>query len=114
MMNTEDLDTRINKRALLSIPVPIIVTIVYLLFGFMFNLWHPAWLIFFVIPVYYQFVSMFTTNDKRKRLNRFPIAIACIGSYLLSGFVLGLWHPAWIIFLFIPLYYSLVNAFVRK
>ena len=106
-------DIKINKRALYSFPVPIIVTAIYLMLGFLCNLWHPGWLIFFAIPVYYQFVTMFSTNDKRKRLNRFPIAIACTGSYLLSGFVLGLWHPTWIIFLFIPIYYSLVNVFFR-
>ena len=114
MESNEMQNVQINKRFLLSFPVPMIVVGIYLVLGFLLNLWHPGWLIFFAIPVYYQFVSMFTTNDKRKRLNRFPIAIACTGAYLLSGFVLGLWHPSWIIFLFIPIYYSLVNALFRQ
>lgn len=30
-------------------------TIVYLLLGFVCNLWHPGWLIFLTVPIYYSF-----------------------------------------------------------
>ena len=36
-----------------SFPYPIIVTIFYLIIGFAFGLWHPGWILFVTIPVYY-------------------------------------------------------------
>jgi len=35
---------------------PVIVTIVYLILGFAFDLWHPAWLVFLTIPVFYVLI----------------------------------------------------------
>ncbi|MDJ1650494.1 MULTISPECIES: helix-turn-helix domain-containing protein [Gordonibacter] len=35
----------------------------------------------------------------------FPYPILCVIIFLLSGFFTGWWHPAWLIFLTIPLYY---------
>lgn len=32
---------------------PIVVTIVYLLLGFCLHAWHPGWLVFLTIPVFY-------------------------------------------------------------
>ena len=29
-------------------------------------------------------------------------------AYLFTGMYLGLWHPTWIVFIFIPIFYSLV------
>ena len=31
--------------------------------------------------------------------------------YLISGFMFDLWHPGWLTFLTIPLYYWLINAY---
>jgi Predicted transcriptional regulators len=36
-----------------SFPYPIIVTIIYLIIGFAFGWWHPGWILFVTIPVYY-------------------------------------------------------------
>ena len=38
-------------------PYPIFVAIVYLFLGFVFNLWHPGWMLFITIPIYYSVVS---------------------------------------------------------
>lgn len=43
----------------------------------------------------------------------FPYPIACTVLFLLAGFIFGLWHPAWIIFLTIPFYYWIVNIIVK-
>ena len=32
---------------------PILVSVIYLAIGFIFNKWHPGWLIFLTIPIYY-------------------------------------------------------------
>ena len=36
-----------------SFPYPIIVTVIYLIIGFAFGWWHPGWILFVTIPVYY-------------------------------------------------------------
>lgn len=42
-----------RKKALLRFPYPIFVTLCYLWMGFAFDLWHPGWLIFLTVPLYY-------------------------------------------------------------
>lgn len=32
---------------------PFVATIIYLILGFFFHLWHPMWIVFLTIPVYY-------------------------------------------------------------
>lgn len=50
-------ERRRRKRAFLRFPYPVFLTLCYLWLGFMFKLWHPAWLIFLTIPIYYGMVS---------------------------------------------------------
>lgn len=37
---------------------PALITIVYLILGFMFDLWHPAWMLFLTIPLFYSYYNM--------------------------------------------------------
>ena len=73
---------------------PIFITILYLLLGFVFNLWHPGWLLFMTIPLYY----LKPKTASERWLN--PVMITLI--YLILGFFFHLWHPGWMIFLAIP------------
>lgn len=41
------------KGALTSFPYPILCVILYLAFGYLFNSWHPGWIIFLTVPIYY-------------------------------------------------------------
>lgn len=36
-----------------AFPYPVFITIIFLLAGFIFHLWHPSWLIYLTIPIYY-------------------------------------------------------------
>lgn len=36
-----------------SLPYPAIVTCIYLIIGFAFDWWHPGWVLFPTIPIYY-------------------------------------------------------------
>jgi transcriptional regulator with XRE-family HTH domain len=100
----------IRTQILTRLPIALIITGVYLFLGLVFNLWHPTWILFLLIPAYYQIVSMTKAHETVKKLNRFPIVFVCLIFYLLTGFLLGWWHPTWIVFLCIPIYYSMVNA----
>ena len=37
----------------MSFPYPMLCVILYLAFGFLFHAWHPGWIIFFTVPIYY-------------------------------------------------------------
>lgn len=53
---------------------------------------------------------------KRKKLHSFPFAILCCIAFLLMGFfnVLGGWSCVWLVFLLIPIYYSLCDAILAR
>ncbi|NLI20421.1 MAG: efflux RND transporter permease subunit [Clostridiales bacterium] len=73
---------------------PIFITGLYLVLGFLFGLWHPGWLLFLTIPLYYMRPK--TLADRW--LN--PVMIVLI--YLVLGLFFNLWHPGWMIFFAIP------------
>lgn len=79
-----------------SFPFPMVVTIAYLVLGFAFDLWHPGWIIFLTVPLYYLPAAERTPL----RLLCNPIMVTII--YLLLGTLCDLWHPGWLVFLVIP------------
>ncbi|MGI5896959.1 MAG: helix-turn-helix domain-containing protein [Oscillospiraceae bacterium] len=46
-----------------AFPYPIVVAIVYLLLGFLGGWWHPGWLVFLTVPVYYCLVSALSGKE---------------------------------------------------
>ena len=86
-----------RERRRNDFPYPIWVTAAYLVMGFVFHMWHPGWIIFLTIPLFYL------KEDERTpvRLLGNPVMVTII--YLLLGTVCNLWHPGWLVFLLIPL-----------
>ena len=85
----------------------------FLWLGFGYNLWHPAWLLFLLIPVVASIGKCIIS--KSAKYFCYPILLVVV--YLYFGFSLELWHPLWIIFLTIPAYYVLakgVSILLRK
>ncbi len=41
------------KRAMDHFPYPMIITVAYLVLGFTTGWWHPGWMLFMTIPIYY-------------------------------------------------------------
>lgn len=97
-------------RALYALPYPVLCTALFLLFGFLWNLWDVAWILFVTVPLYYSVLECI----KLKRLSplNYPVLVTCI--YLFIGMRFSLWHPGWIIFFTIPLFYSVAHALDRK
>ncbi len=89
---------RKRKKFREHFPFAPIITILYLLIGFLFHAWHPAWLLFLLIPLWYNFA--------------YPVLVTLL--FLCAGFFLDAWHPAWILYLTIPVYYSLNPYFRRR
>ncbi|MEX1377124.1 MAG: hypothetical protein AB1Z23_06540 [Eubacteriales bacterium] len=94
-------------------PFPIIVVIIYFIIGYMWDLWNPGWLLFLTIPLYYSAITIMQSakNDERKRIWKLiPYPIFCVIVYLVLGMFYELWHPAWLIFLTIPLWTFFVST----
>ena len=89
--------------SLAKFPYPILCVFIYLALGFLMNFWHPGWMIFLTIPIYYALVS-----GTAARWALYPVL--CTFAFLVSGFFFGLWHPGWMIFLTIPIYYWYVGT----
>ena len=49
-------------------------------------------------------------NASRSPWATFPYPVACVIIYLIMGFVFSWWHPGWVIFLTIPIYYWIVRV----
>jgi len=49
-----------------AVPYPIIVTIIYLVMGFGWRMWHPGWIVFLTIPVYYAIAAVFWGKKEKK------------------------------------------------
>lgn len=78
-------------------PYPVVVTVAYLALGFCFHLWHPGWIVFLTIPLFYLPDHARTPL----RLLGNPVMVTII--YLLLGTQCGWWHPGWLVFFLIPL-----------
>ena len=91
------------EKERMAFPYPCLVVLLYLLMGFSLKLWHPGWIIFLTIPIYYL--------PKKERsfmkLMANPVMVTII--YLILDCCLNLWHPGWLIFLAIPLFQSAVR-----
>lgn len=92
-------------KKLVKFPFPILVTIIYVAVSMIFKIWHPFWLIFMLIPIYYRFAIACKANNKKTFAFLVPVPEIIVTIYLLISLTIGLWHITWILFLIIPIYY---------
>jgi uncharacterized membrane protein len=97
-----------NKKVVRPIPgsekaialSPFVTLIIFFILGFGFDLWHPGWLVFILIPVVAIVMSMGKTKEDHLTTALSPFFATT--TFLILGFGYDLWHPAWMIFLIIP------------
>ena len=80
---------------------PFLALIAFFVLGFGFDLWHPGWLVFLIIPVTAIVVEMGKTRDEHLTTALSPFFATILFLYL--GFYHDLWHPGWLVFLIIPM-----------
>ena len=85
----------------LGVIFPILICLLYCVLGAVWNLWHPMWILFLVIPVYYLGIY-----------NGYPIIAAIL--FFLVGFIFDTWNVAWLLFLTIPVFYFLYSFWENK
>jgi hypothetical protein len=80
--------------------VPIISILSYLFLGFVFDLWHPGWLVFIGLPLIVLVFSVFHDDILMGFLSLIPFLIILI--YFFVGFYFSVWHPTWLVFILLP------------
>lgn len=89
-----------------NVPYPIIITVIYLLWGFLADGWQIGWVLYVTIPIYDSVIHCI--NCKRFTPFNYPVFITFV--FLLFGMLYGIWHPLWVIYLTIPVYYPIANS----
>lgn len=92
-------------KKLLIFPFPIIVAFLYVALSMAFKIWHPLWIIFMTIPIYYRFAIACKANNKKVFALLIPVPEMVVTVYLLLGISVGVWGYASLLFLIIPLFY---------
>ena len=88
-----------------SFPFAVVISIAYWFLGMMFHAWHPGWLLFLLIPIWYSFIS--AVRKGNATIFAYPVLVTLV--FLCAGFWLDIWHPAWTLYLTIPVYYFLAS-----
>ncbi|MBN2604270.1 MAG: DUF1700 domain-containing protein [Bacilli bacterium] len=81
--------------------MPFITLIAFFILGFGYDLWHPGWMVFLLIPITAIIVEMGKTRDAHLTTAISPFFSTVL--FLFLGFYYNLWHPAWVVFLIIPI-----------
>ncbi|XMB67205.1 DUF1700 domain-containing protein [Mycoplasmatota bacterium zrk1] len=80
---------------------PFIAGIIYALLGFGFDLWHPTWLVFMIVPITAIVGTRRTMTTMTFLTSLSPMVVVSI--YLVYGFTYDIWHPTWLMFMIIPI-----------
>lgn len=88
-----------------------IVTIVYIILGETMGVegWGKGWLVFFLIPIMGSVSGAITT----KKMTSFAYPLVAVLIYMAIGLLGEIWHPTWLIFITIPLYYMIADVVDR-
>ena len=90
---------------------PILCTIAYLILGFTTpNGWAWGWILYFLVPIVPSVVS--AIRHRRPSNFAYPVFVSAL--YLVAGMCFDRWHPEWIMFLTIPVYYTITGAIEKR
>lgn len=97
-----------TAAAMLKFPFSIIVVILYCGLSYAFDIWHPLWIVFLTIPIYYRIAAACKAKTKKAFILMLPIPEAIVILYLILSFITDAWGVTWMLFLIIPIYYWVV------
>lgn len=100
-------------RAMFKFPFPVFIIIIYIALSFVTKMWHPLWIMFLTIPVYYRIAIALKAQNKKALALLLPFPEIMLIAFLILGLCFGLWN-SWILFLFIPIYYWLAACVKSK
>lgn len=102
----------VSKSFSSSFPYAVLVTGAFLLLGFLKQWWHPAWVLFLTIPIYYSIENAI----RRKKISALDVIVPIVvtGAYVALGMIYNIWHPLWLMLLAIPVYFAISIAVRRN
>ena len=103
-----------RARRLLKFPFALIVLAVYIVLNLIIHMWHPLWIMFLFIPIYYHYAGACYTKTKKGYLFALPIPEIVLLAYLVLSFATGLWGAMAVVFITIPIYYWAVAFYMKK
>lgn len=103
-----------RARRLLKFPFALIVLAVYVVLNLIIHMWHPLWIMFLFLPIYYHYVGACYTKTKKGYLFALPIPEIVLLAYLVLSFATGLWGAMAVLFITIPIYYWAVAFYMKK
>jgi len=107
----DDDDEESGRFGWLTAATPILCSIAYLILGFTTpGGWACGWILYFLVPIVPSLISAI----RSRRPSRFAYPVLVTALYLTAGMCFGRWHPEWIIFLTVPIYYMAVEPFEKK
>jgi len=92
----------------------LLATVAYVVTGFLYkepigvyglSFWAIGWLVYLLV-FFIESIKETITSKKLKKLN---VSVLVTLIFVLFGMLYGIWHPLWLVFLFIPVYYSIVG-----
>ena len=97
----EDNRTTLLFKAISGVIGGLILIVYFLLGTFIENGFEVYWVLLLLIPV---IPSIFDAIGKRK-FTAFLYPLLVVALYCYPGMQFGLWHPGWVLFITIPVYY---------
>ena len=99
-------EVKLNKKqlAIRSIydgSIALITLIMYFVWSFVWNGWEVSWTLWVIMPFFMSFIEVYFY----KRISKLNVPCLVTAVYLFLGMMYGLWHPYWIMFLIIPVFY---------
>lgn len=86
------------------------VVIAYLLIGFFVkDGWRNYWVLFFLIPI----VPTILPAIYYRKFTIFAYPVLVVAVFLSIGMFMNIWHPTWVMFLTIPVYYIVFHQVDR-
>lgn len=95
------------KRKIVAV-TPLVATLSFLMLGFIWDAWHPGWIVFLSIPVVGTIEKLTRKNLKAKIVSL--TFLFCLIAFFVIGFVWDAWHPGWLVFFMIPIVSTLLYA----
>jgi len=89
----------------------LLALVAYVLLGTLVNMWYNAWVVFFVPEI----IASFVRAIEYRKFTKFNIAFVALFAFffvcmVMPGLSSNLWNPMWIVFLAIPIYYTIFGS----
>ena len=96
---------RIIALSIIDGVISCLTLIGFLIWGFAFDGFYVAWTLWlFMIVVMSIFEAIF-----KKQITKFLYPVLMVATYCFIGMQFDIWHPTWILFVSIPLFYVIAN-----